>query len=84
MQAIGGVKGNETLDCGTIVGLYNKANLLAESAAKAGRPILTETPAHPSEGAIPGPYSSLALHRWRQLPEWLSSRPVAHAAAVHL
>ncbi|CAL5873058.1 uncharacterized protein PFLUO_LOCUS7327 [Penicillium psychrofluorescens] len=42
MQAIGGVKGNEDLDSGTIVGLYNKANQLAESAAKAGRPILTE------------------------------------------
>ncbi|KAJ5611343.1 hypothetical protein N7510_008062 [Penicillium lagena] len=43
MQAIGGVKGNQNLDSSTILGLYNKANLLAESAAKAGRPILTET-----------------------------------------
>ncbi|KAJ5811283.1 hypothetical protein N7474_007584 [Penicillium riverlandense] len=43
MQAIGGVKGNENLDSGIIVGLYNKANRLAESAAKAGHPILTET-----------------------------------------
>ncbi|KAJ5805147.1 hypothetical protein N7474_011034 [Penicillium riverlandense] len=42
MQAIGGVKGGEEMESSTIRNLYNKANDLAEAAAKDGKPILSE------------------------------------------